>query len=400
MTQTLYIAVSPGEIWAALAEDGALIALRVMRTGARSEVGEFFLGRVVALRPELPAALVDIGLERPGFLDARDADKRHGIKGLTEGQALIVEVIKDARADKAAGLRMLRASGERRARLEAAARDATPPARLEARAIAIVTLLTAFLKPPPDRIVIDDRAAFAAARGFLTQRHPELAARLEPYGGATPLFEQAGLGGAIDEVLGSRVALPGGGALTIATTNAATMIDIDSGEGAALATNLAAARVLARQIILRNLAGPIVIDFVGMKKRPDRDKVLAALKSALAADHEKPEILGWTRLGHVELVRRRREAPLADMLYERAPDGALRKTALTLAFEALRAAEREARAQAGKALALAAHPDIVAALSAGDGLAARQTLEARLGQTLALEAQPQRARDSIDIRAR
>ncbi len=400
MSRTLFIAVSPGEIWAALAEEGTLEALRVLRTGAPSRVGEIFLGRIVALRPELPAALVDIGLDRPGFLDGRDIDKHTGIAGLTEGQALIVMLIKDARADKAAGLRVVRTQGERYAKLEARAQLSKPPARLEAREPPLTALLASFLKPAPDHIVVDDRGAFAAARSFLAQRHPDLVSRLTLHADTTPLFEHAGVAAAIDEVLSPRVELASGGALLIEPTHVATVIDVDSGKGAALATNLEAARAVARQIILRNLAGPIVIDFVGMTKRPDRDKVLAALKSALAGDREKPEILGWTRLGHIELVRRRREPALAELLFERAPDGSLRKTTLTLAFEALRAVEREARARAGQWLILAAHPDLVAVLSEGEGLAARQVLETRLGQALTLAAEPQRRRDAFDIRPR
>ncbi|HKT20763.1 MAG TPA: hypothetical protein VJR47_22110, partial [Stellaceae bacterium] len=108
MSRTLFLSVSPGEIWAALEEEGALEGLRVLRSGAAGEAGGIFLGRVVALRPELPAALIEIGLDRPGFLDARDADPRRGLSGLTEGSAVIVELIKAPRAEKAAGLRALR----------------------------------------------------------------------------------------------------------------------------------------------------------------------------------------------------------------------------------------------------------------------------------------------------
>ena len=131
MSRTLACQVSPGEVWAALVEEGELIGLRVVREGDADVVGGVFLGRIVALRPELPAVLVDIGLDRPGFLDARDVDRKRGIEGLTEGQALIVEVTKAARADKAAGLRVLRAADTRRDAFETAARDATPPARLD-----------------------------------------------------------------------------------------------------------------------------------------------------------------------------------------------------------------------------------------------------------------------------
>ena len=97
--------------------------------------------------------------------------------------------------------------------------DTAPPS-------ALTGLLQSFVKPAPDRIVVDDRVALAEARNFLAQQKPDLAARLALYAEATPLFEQAGLAGAIEEVLSPRVALPGGGALHIEATQAATVIDV------------------------------------------------------------------------------------------------------------------------------------------------------------------------------
>jgi ribonuclease G len=396
----LFIAVSPGEIWAALEEEGELAALRVLRPDAGSRIGDIFLGRVVALRPELPAALVELGSDRPGFLDARDVDPRRGLAGLTEGAAIIVEVMKEARADKAVGLRVPRLGAERRARLEAAARAAKPPARLEAPPSPLAALLGEFMKPPPDRIVIDDRLAVAEARNFLATRAPALCDRLSLHSETMPLFEAAGLAGAIEAALGSSVALAGGGTLHIEATRAATMIDVDGGAKGALAVNLEAGRAAARQIRLRNIGGPIVIDFIGMKKRGERDKVLAELKTALSGDPEKPEILGWTRLGHVEVVRRRRSPALAEILFEPTSGGALRKTALTVALEALRAAEREARTQPGSALAIIAHPEIIAALGSGTARPARLGVEARLGRALELKAEPAHPREGFDIAAR
>ena len=400
MSRSLFLSVSPGEVWAALDENGALEGLRVLRSVTAGAVGGIFLGRIVALRPELPAALVEIGLDRPGFLDARDADPRRGLAGLNEGAALIVELIKEPRADKAAGLRVLRAGDPRRAAAETGARAAKPPARLDAPVPPIIAALRAFLPSGPDRIVIDERAGFAEARAFLAAEHPELSQRLELHAGDEPLFEEAGLAGAIEALLQPQIALAGGGTLHIEATHAATLIDVDSGKAPALAANLDAARAAARQIRLRNLAGPIVIDFVGMKGAGARARVLSALKAALAADTEKIELLGWTRLGHVELTRRRREAALAEILMEPAPAGSARKTALTLALEALRAAAREARAQPGRALALTAHPEVIAALASGEGQAARAALEASLGRPLTLSPEAGRAREAFEIRAR
>ncbi len=84
----------------------------------------------------------------------------------------------------------------------------------------------------------------------------------------------------------------------------------------ALAINLAAADAIARQMRLRNLGGAIVIDFVGLDDRGARERLRAGLARAIAADPARPDILGWTRLGHLELVRPRRIRPLAEVLLE------------------------------------------------------------------------------------
>ena len=393
MSKTLACQVSPGEVWAALEEEGELIGLRVARDGDADLVGGVFLGRIVALRPELPAVLVDLGLDRPGFLDGRDADRKRGIAGLTEGQALIVEVVKAARADKAAGLRVLRASDVRREPFVTVARDATPPARLDQPQPAILRAAKPLLQGDIHRILVDDRGALMA----LCRAHPELAEQIAYHG--EPLFDSLGIAEQIETALQPRVALPGGGAIFIEGSHAATLIDVDGGTRGPLAANRAAAAAIARQIALRNLAGPIVIDFVGMRSGEERDKVKAALKAAFANNSETPELLGWTKLGHFELIRPRREPTLAELLFEQAADGTLRKTAMTLALDALRRIAREAAAQPGKGFALTVHPDIAAALDQGPGQAARHWLEARLGRKFAVASEPHCARDAIDIRA-
>jgi ribonuclease G len=393
--------VSPGEVWAALLDERELIGLRVARDNDGDSVGGVFLGRIVALRPELPAVLVDIGADRPGFLDGRDVERKRGIAGLTEGQTLIVEITKAARADKAAGLRVLRASDPRREMFESAARSTTPPQRLDQPEPAILRAAKLLLRGDIKRIVLDERGALTA----LSRAHPEFADRLVFHGDPVSLFDSLGISEQIEAALQPRVALPGGGAIFIEASHAATMIDVDGGTRGALAANCAAAAASARQIMLRNLAGPIVIDFVGMRSGEERDKVKAALKAAFADNGdngdngETPELLGWTKLGHFELIRARREPALHELLFEQGADGVPRKTALTLALDALRRVAREAAAQPAKAFALAVHPDIAAALDQGAGRAARAWLEARLGRVLAVTSEPQRARDAIDMRA-
>jgi len=438
----LLLAVSPGELWAALVEGGEATALRVFRATRRVAIGEVILGRIVALRPDLPAALVDIGQDRPGFLSAEDAVPGKGIAALHEGQAVIVQVVKEPRADKAAGLSMrprlagrhavlrptrpgqdweargaaasvapdelaadLDALRRRWQAIETAARSGDPPARLERAATPVALALGDFATGRPDRIIVDDRAALAEARAWLARHQPELLEKLELHPAALPLFEEHGVAGEIAAALAPRVGLPGGGALTIETTAAATLIDVDSGGGerrgkdaaaSALAVNLAAAHAIARHIRLRNLAGPIIIDFVGMRRREQRDRVRGALAEALAGDGDS-EILGWTRIGHMELVRKRRQAPLGELLFEYRPGGGLVKTPLTVALEALRSLLREAEATPGRAPRLHLHPEVAAALE-GEAREGLRALETRLGRPIALIPEPGRPRDSFDIR--
>lgn len=465
MSVDLLIACSPGELWAALVQEGELAGLRVLRAGGRGRAGEMFLGRVAALRPELPAALIDIGMDRAGFLSAEDMAPPGGITGLHEGQAVLVQVTKEARADKATGLSMrpriagrllvltptrpgiaaervpdaqerrrliealteLAQPGEglsaraaaagssaatlsneieslrvRWREIEAKARAGGPPRSLDESATPLALALEEFAPASPDAIVLDDGAVHAEARRWLTQHHPELAERTSLHRGTAPLFEERSVAGQIAAVLAPQVALPRGGRITLEPTAAATLIDVDMGSGdgrgrdagrAILEANLAAAKEVARQIRLRDLAGPIVVDFIGMQRREQRERVRDALAAALGGD---AELLGWTRLGHFELVRRRRRAPLAELLFARAADGGWVKTPLTVALEALRAMTQAAALTPPRAPVLHLHPEVAAALD-GPAKAARQELERRLGRTIAILSEPGRARESFDI---
>jgi Ribonuclease G/E len=370
MTRRLLLAVSPGEIWAALLEDGELSALRLTRTHAAPQRGDLYLGRVVAVRPELPAVLVDIGGERPAFLDGEHIPR--GVKP-RDGEAVVVKVTKAARADKAATLSMKLDADE----LKIAPAGA-PPKLLRRRETALATLLRIFAA---DEIVTDDTAMLAEIK-----RLSGVPAIL--HAGATPLFEAEGV--SIESALAPRVALPKDGAITIETASAATLIDVDGGRGGAPAANLAAAREIARQIRLRDLSGPIIIDFIGMKERDARDRVAASLKHALG---EGAEYLGWTRLGHYELVVKRGRASLPELLFEHG--ASVTKTPLTVALEALRQVHRDSRAAPGKRLGLKVHPEVAAALD-GAAAEARRELEAWLGYrvAVAVEARP---RDSFTV---
>jgi ribonuclease G len=109
------------------------------------------------------------------------------------------------------------------------------------------------------------------------------------------------------------VRLRNGGNVIIDRCEAMTVIDVNSGSAksdgriasAYLETNLSACETIAAQIRLRNLAGIILIDFIDMESDADREKVAGKLKEALAADRRKTVIHGWTKLGLMEMTRKR-----------------------------------------------------------------------------------------------
>jgi ribonuclease G len=384
MRRELLIAAGPGEWRAALLEDGDPVELRVERADGM-EAGSQHLGRVTRLAPALGAAFVDIGGERPAFLPQSGIFPRG--RRLDEGEAVIVQVRREAQGGKAARLAIAAAGAE----IAAAAADRRPPARLAPPANHAAALAGIF--PEIAKITADQPAALPQIRAAFPQAAAAAAPEEEWPFELDALFEQA---------LSRTVELVGGGSAHFEPTQAAVLIDVDSGtpqtgspHRTALDVNLFAAAVIARQIRLRNLSGGIVIDFVGLDDRQARERVRAALARGFAHDPLQPQILGWTRLGHLELVRRRRTRPLADAVLEPAA-GHLVKTPLTVAYEALRAVRRAAAAQPGVAWQLKAPPAVAAALAAEAASSLRE-LEERLGRPLVVTADPSRSRDRFQI---
>jgi ribonuclease G len=418
----------------ALLEEGIPVELYVER-GGRSEAGSIHLGRVCQLVPALGAALVDIGGDRPAFLPQSEVLPRG--RRLHEGERVIVQIRREAQAGKAArvtmaailrgrlvelivgrpgsadgggqgwGLRFLEPAPADALAAEAAAlarrwceivdraSRLEPPARLDPAA-SFAAALARSLAAAPDEILADDPGAILELRPAF----PDSAVAHLPEA-EWPIDLDA----VFDQALSATLALPGIGSVHFETTRAGMLIDVDTGtpatgspERIGMMANLAAAATIARQIRLRNLGGGIVVDFVGMESRSAREKLRAALAEALAADPAAPQLLGWTRLGHFELVRPRRGRPLAEALLEPRSGGVLVKTAVAVAHEALRALRRAAWAQPGRRWRLTVAPDVAAALAEAAADAVRQA-EQRFARNIAIETDPGYERERFQISA-
>jgi ribonuclease G len=177
---------------------------------------------------------------------------------------------------------------------------------------------------------------------------------LEHYTGERPLFDLHGVEDEIQKALARRVDLKSGGYLIIDQTEAMTTIDVNTGgfvgvrnfDDTIFKTNLEAAHTIARQLRLRNLGGIIIIDFIDMENEEHRTAVLSEFNKALARDHTRLTVNGFTALGLVEMTRKRTRESLAHVLCEECPTCGGRgevKTARTVCYEILRELLREAR---------------------------------------------------------
>ena len=386
------IGVGPGEWRAAWLEDGVAAELHVERGDTR-QAGSIHLGRVVRLAPGLDAALIDIGDERPGFLPVRPRERSAAPTDLNEGARVLVQIRREAQRGKGALLsaRLVPHAGETDLpRLAELAAPLDPPAQIDP-APGFAAALALRLPRAPTHILADDPAVLRDLRDAFPAA--DIAHRI-------PEEWPIGLDALFDAALAPTLALAGGGSLHIEETRAAVLIDVDTGTPeagsaarAALAVNLAAAAAIARQLRLRQLGGGIIVDFVGLDGSRRRERVRRAMEAALKGDPAQPRVLGWTRLGHLELVRPRRGRSLSEAMLE--PRG-VGKNAVALAFEALRALHREARAHPAANWRLAVSPAVAAALH-GPAAAALRTLETRLGRKVALAVEEPRDAHPFDI---
>ncbi|MDR1461594.1 MAG: ribonuclease G, partial [Azoarcus sp.] len=204
------------------------------------------------------------------------------------------------------------------------------------------------------RIRIDSQENYWKIHSFAAEYTPKVLPLLELYTSDRPLFELYNIEAEVQKALARRVDLKSGGYLIIDQTEALTTVDVNTGgfvgarnfDDTIFKTNLEATQAIARQLRLRNLGGIIIIDFIDMESAEHRDMVLEEFRKALAHDHTKMSVNGFTALGLVEMTRKRTRESLAHLLCEPCPTCGGRgeiKTARTVAYEIFREVLREAR---------------------------------------------------------
>ena len=174
-------------------------------------------------------------------------------------------------------------------------------------------------------VIIDDQQLYEQVRDYVAGVNPELVDRIEHYDTQVeplPLFERYHVHEQLHKALDRKVWLPSGGSIIIERTEALTVIDVNTGknvgtsnlEETVFRNNLEAAEEIARQLRLRDIGGIIVIDFIDMEIRENRDKVGSALRSALARDKTRAQVYEISELGLVEMTRKRVSEGLVESL--------------------------------------------------------------------------------------
>lgn len=170
---------------------------------------------------------------------------------------------------------------------------------------------------------VDSKELYDEIRKYLDQVDPELIERVTHYEDKAPLFDKFDIETEIRDLFKRRVELPTGGYVVIEPTEALVSIDVNTGrytgsakdpEKTILRTNLEAAHEIARQLRLRDVGGIIVIDFIDMENRANRDKVIQELRTHLSRDRARTRAFAVSELGLVEMTRQRvRESLWASM---------------------------------------------------------------------------------------
>ena len=222
-------------------------------------------------------------------------------------------------------------------------------------------------------IWVDNEELYEAVLRFVQRFQPTLVSRVKMYTRSTPIFDEFGITAELEKALRPKVWLKSGGYIVINQTEALVAIDINTGkyvgksnrlEDTIVKTNTDAIKEIVRQIRLRDLGGIIVVDFIDMDERKNRQKVMQALEEAMRADRAPYKILQFNDFGLVAITRKRVKQSLERTLCMPCPycEGAgYVKSPQTVVGEILQEAHKIARAVEGKDVMLRVGPEVAQA---------------------------------------
>ncbi|MFY9528627.1 MAG: Rne/Rng family ribonuclease, partial [Candidatus Acidiferrales bacterium] len=293
--------------------------------------------------------------------------------------------------------------------IKARAEQRKAPALLHRDLNLVERILRDYLSPDYTAIWVDTEEEFTKVVEFVSRFQPQLANRVKLYSKDTPVYEEFGIQQEIDKGLRPKVWLKSGGYIVINHTEALVAIDVNTGkfigrgstrlEDTIVRTNVEAVKEIVRQMRLRDLGGIIIIDFIDMEERRNREKVMAALEEALKADRAPSKVLRFNEFGLVAITRKRTKQALERTLCQPCPyctGSGMVKSIPTLCYEIQAEARKMAPEVDAGSLTLRVHPEIAKALKTRES-ALMEELEHWTKKSVIIQADPALHWEQYDI---
>jgi Rne/Rng family ribonuclease len=270
-------------------------------------------------------------------------------------------------------------------------------------------ILRDYITPDFGAIWVDTEEEYTKVVDFMSRFQPQMVGRVKLYTKETPVFEEFGIQQEIDKGLRPKVWLKSGGYIVINHTEALVAIDVNTGkfvgkgsnrlEDTIVRTNLEACKEIVRQMRLRDLGGIIVIDFIDMEDRRNREKVMATLEDALRADRAPSKMLRFNEFGLIAITRKRTKQALERTLCQPCPyctGSGMVKSIPTLCYEIQCEARKMAPEMDSGSLTLRVHPEIAKALKTRESSLIEE-LERWTKKSVIIQADPTLHWEQYDI---
>jgi ribonuclease G len=286
------------------------------------------------------------------------------------------------------------------------------PAVLYREQSIVSRLLRDLLTEDFQAIRIDDPTEHQRVLELVERIMPNLAPKVKLHSKPYPIFDEYGVQTEIDKALKSKVWLKSGGSIVINQTEALVAIDVNTGryvgkkssgrlEDTIVKTNLEAVKEIVRQVRLRDLGGIIVLDFIDMEEKKNRQKVLQAVEQELKKDRSPSKALQVSDFGLVIITRKRVKQSLERVLTEPCPycsgTGAI-KSSSTICYEILSEVKKVGPELNGHRLLLRVNPEIARALKEEES-AVLKDLRQSVGKDVTVKADVHLHHEQFDVMA-
>jgi ribonuclease G len=276
----------------------------------------------------------------------------------------------------------------------------------------VTKLLRDLLTEQYSAIRLDNEIEYKRVVALVSRIMPNMIGRVKLYTKDYPIFDEYGVQSEIDKALRSKVWLKSGGYIVVNQTEALVAIDVNTGryvgkksagrlEDTIVKTNLEACKEIVRQIRLRDLGGIIVLDFIDMEEKKNRQKVAQAVEQELRKDRAPSKSVQVSDFGLIIITRKRVKSSLERTLTEPCPycsgTGTI-KTSTTICYDILTEVKKVSADLDGYSIVLRVNPEIARALK-DEGRSVFRELEATVGRPVTVRPDEQLHHEQFDLMA-